>query len=230
MRKQIPLIKKAGAFALSLGLMFTLVSPYAIYAEEEGTVTPQTEETNTQEQVGNEKNTVDLASARSADITKPFIEKIDFPDNNGTVKAGSKIPIYVNAYDAESEIKLVQVTVIYQHIADDSYSRTYDYELSWNPSNTRFEGFIDVETNGYDLACIEDIMVVDECNNKQNAKVFDEDYNALYQFNITDGVSDITYVKDVEIKSFTFYQNEQTLNQNNYVNGSIEISEQYAII
>lgn len=227
MRKQIPLLKKAGAFALSLGLMFTLVSPYAIYAEEEGTVTPQTEETNTQEQVENGKSKADLASARSADITKPVIEKIDFPDNNCTVKAGSKIPIYVSAYDAESEIKLVQVTVQYQAIENDSYSRTYDYELSWNPTNTRFEGFIDAETNGYDSACIVDIMVVDECNNKQNAKVFDEDYNALYQFNITDGVSDTTYVKDVEIKSFIFEQNEQTLDQSNYVNGSIEISEQY---
>ena len=78
MRKQIPLIKKAGAFALSLGLMFTLVLPYAIYAEEEGTVTPQTEETNTQEQVKEKENNAELSNIKSIDVTKPVIEDINF--------------------------------------------------------------------------------------------------------------------------------------------------------
>ena len=182
MRKQIPLLKKAGAFALSLGLMFTLVSPYAIYAEEEGTVTPQTEETNTQEQVEEKENTLETPSTRSFDVNKPVIESIDIVDYGKLLKPGDEITIYVKAYDLDSKIQSVNYTLYYY---DDEEMHTR-YESVIMEYNEELEVFIGktIVRNGYKNIAITDIEAEDTFGNYTNKEVYSEDGQYLYTFKV----------------------------------------------
>lgn len=217
MRKQIPLIKKAGAFALLLGLMFTLVSPYAIYAEEEGTVTPQTEETNTQEQV-EENNTLETPSTRSFDVNKPDIEKVYFDAVGKTFNVGEEVPISVSAYDAESGIDFVNVYVYYSQSDDEDNNDYEEINLIYNSTTNLYEGKILAKNGGYDKAIISRIYAVDKCQNFSNIVGNDK-----YYFLISGGENN--NLKNSTIESLGFKENGKSISIDDQVHFTLTVPE-----
>lgn len=218
MRKQIPLIKKAGAFALSLGLMFTLVLPYAIYAEEEGTVTPQTEETNTQEQVKEKENNAELSNIKSIDVTKPVIEDINF-EAGKTFEVGEEVPISIKAYDAESGIDFVKINIYYTQSDDDNYYNGSEITLVYNEVTKLYEGKIPVINGGYDKALINRIYAVDKNHNL--TEIYESE---KYYFLISGGENN--NLKHSKVESLEFKENRQTLTDKDQVHISITVPEE----
>lgn len=218
MRKQIPLLKKAGAFALSLGLMFTLVSPYAIYAEEEGTVTPQTEETNTQEQVKEKENNAELSNAKSIDVTKPVIEDINF-EAGKTFEVGEEVPISIKAYDAESGIDFVKIEVYYIQSDDGNNGTWREIILVYNEVTNLYEGKIPVINGGYDKASIDRIYAVDKNHNLTDIYEYEK-----YYFLISGGENN--NFKHSKVESFEFKENGQTLTDEDQPHISITVPQE----
>lgn len=217
MRKQIPLIKKAGAFALSLGLMFTLVSPYAIYAEE-GTVTPQTEETNTQEQIKENENNVELSNVKSIDVTKPVIEDINF-EAGKTFEVGEEVPISIKAYDAESGIDFVKIEVYYIQSDDGNNGTWKEIKLIYNEVTKLYEAKIPVINGGYDKAQINRIYAVDKNQNLNDIYEYEK-----YYFLISGGENN--NFKHSKVESLEFKENGQTLTDEDQPHISITVPQE----
>ena len=204
--------------ALELGLMFTLVLPYAIYAEEEGTVTPQTEETNTQEQVKEKENNAELSNIKSIDVTKPVIEDINF-EAGKTFEVGEEVPISIKAYDAESGIDFVKINIYYTQSDDDNYYNGSEITLVYNEVTKLYEGKIPVINGGYDKALINRIYAVDKNHNL--TEIYESE---KYYFLISGGENN--NLKHSKVESLEFKENGQTLTDKDQVHISITVPEE----
>ncbi len=108
------LIKGILTFTLLIAMLVTMANPVSIYAEEPVVDDKKTEAgdtTETNQDLDEEKVTqeseeaieTEKAGNRQYDITKPVIEKVEFPQQGTTVKADETIRLYVYAYDTGTE-------------------------------------------------------------------------------------------------------------------------------
>lgn len=204
MRKRNTLWTKAGSFLLAFAMTFTMVSPQLISAQDAeidaASNTPSTEEQQA------------LQASPSTDVTKPVIEKIEFPDNGKEIKVGESIPFYVTAYDADSGIQSVTVEVRYA-IMENDIETDWTYEtfiLDYNDQNKRYEGMLSAKDGGYNIACVSEVLIVDHNKNYVIGDTVKEDGTSLYTFEINGGVDADVVIESV-ITNFTFDQNQKTL-------------------
>lgn len=157
-------------------------------------------------------------SSRNADITKPVIEKIEFPDNGKAVKAGSNVPIYVTAYDADSGIASVNV-----HFSFDKTSQGTSLYLTYNSETKRYEANLPVSIMNNTKMQIDDIRVVDNSGNYVENQMHDENYNPLYWCSIIGGQQ-----HEIQLSSqdLVFNQNQQTLKLGDKVSFKINLPKE----
>lgn len=225
MRKRNTLWTKAGSFLLAFALTFSMVSPQLISAQDEEVETTSNTQ-STEEQVKS------LEAKASTDVTKPVIEKIEFPDNGKEIKVGESIPFYVTAYDADSGIQSVTAEIRYAIVENDSETDlTYQtIILDYNDQNKRYEGMISAMDGGYNAARVTEVLVVDHNKNYVNGDTVKEDGTSLYSFKINGGV-EADVVIDADIANFTFDQNQKLVKPGDHLTISItvpqEISEKF---
>lgn len=216
-RKQITRLNKIGKGILSIGLIFTLLTPYSVFAQE---VTPSDGE----KQGGDEE-----VSLYSDDVTSPVIEEIIFPDNGKSMRAGEHLPIYVTAYDTGDGIESMYGYVYYIKENNESTSKYIDF--TYNETEKRYEGSIPAIDGGYINAKITQIKAVDFMGNFVDGKVKDDEYNPLYTFEIIGGTeSDLSF----EIENFEFKENGTEIDRESSIHVSLtlpqETSEQFDFV
>lgn len=226
MRKRI---KRGGALLLALALAFTPVTLQAeegaaeqteteapSVKQEQPSVNPETDTEDTKESVSeNTKESVlEKTGDGQYDITKPVIEKVEFPQNGQTLASDSTLEIFVYAQDMESGINRVEARA-YFNDGEETYS-SY-------PMNDTY----DAERGCYVLTCslksiravsghIDSIRVVDNSENYADWTVSDST-GYLYTFDITPREDPIIQAKNVQ-----FTPNQQTLKEGDKVTCTFE--------
>lgn len=174
----------------------------------------QEEKAEKQEDGGNQDET--KAQAGSFESDAPVIEKVEFPQNQKTVKSDVTISLSVFAYDA-SAISDVRVGM---RSSNSSYGIVYP--MTWTKGSRENEYICTVKLDGTDVGrlSIVSIEVVDEHKNTAS-------------YNIGD-ISDSKYWVDVEsmgsqsvrVKEFQFPKNGQSATKDTFMEGiSVETQE-----
>lgn len=210
--------KLATKLALLFAMTVSLTPTYSIHANE-GETNPTSGQTEPAPQPTVEQS--NKASTRAADVVKPVIDKVEFPDNGKTFEVGETIPIYVTAHDDGSDIKEVRVVYYF----DDDSGAISDYVcLTLNEETERYEGGLIVTDDYYQEGRIDDIIVTDNMGNYEHANVQDDntrDY--LYKFRVNINPKEgITY----HVKSFQVVQQGQTLDIGDTLDIKIEFEEE----
>lgn len=209
--------KLATKLALLFAMTVSLTPTYSIHANE-GETNPTSEQAEPATQPTVEQS--NKASTRAADVVKPVIDKVEFPDNGKTFEVGETIPIYVTAHDDDSGIKEVSVEYYFYK---DYYGIYETVSLTLNPETRRYEGGFVALDDYYQEGCIKDIIITDNMGNYNHAKVQDEstrDY--YYRFRVNSNPKeDLTY----HVKSFQIMQQGQTLDIGDTLEMKIELEE-----
>ena len=197
MREQKKKWKKLWIGMISFGLAFTMAIPANLYGKESG----------------------EGVMPASVDITKPVIEKVDFPANGTKVAPGDKLPIYVDAYDADSGIEYM--TVFFTFARNQNSYTTLSVELK-NTVDNHFEGFVDLPKDGFTSGAITGIEAVDKNGNYTYAPTYDDMGENIYSFQI-DGES----ITDLDkIEHFEFKQNQKTMNSEEELELTLTVTEE----
>lgn len=162
------------------------------------------------------------AQLRNADITKPVIDKVEFPSNGKILKQGESAPIYITAHDDGDGIKEVYVRYSYGY-DNDTYESNDSLELIYNKQTGRYEGEIPAVEGNYTREWIYNITAVDKAGNYVNAEVSEENTsNYLYMFHIE--VSDKKPI-EYDIDTLSITQQGQTLTEGDMLQVRIEFKE-----
>lgn len=214
MRKLRQHAKTATKLALLFAMTLSLSTPYSIYANDG-------ESNQTSEQAASTVQRVDAGQSRATDVTKPVIDKVEFPNNGQTLKPGDIVPIYVTAHDYDSGIKEVYADIYYN--GEDIYDTERVY-LTLNEQTDIYEGNICIKDGGFTSGYIENVHVADNIGNYAEGEVSDENhYEYYYKFDITPIKHDsITY----NVKSITVDQQGTTLHNGDSLHIKIIFNEE----
>ena len=192
--KVVPIVMLSSLLAISIA------SPLALHANEDVVESDEMNQT------------------RAVDITKPVIEKVEFPANGTTVNAGEELPINVDAYDADSGIK--EIVVSYDLKGPNDLIYYTSVTLTKSAEGNRYEGKIIVKDGGFTSGKITQIKATD--NNANYATYDIGDYeNYTYQFLIQNSVAGKVATAD----KITFSKNQQALSKGDALEMSIKLSE-----
>ncbi|MCI8504628.1 MAG: hypothetical protein HFI67_00365 [Lachnospiraceae bacterium] len=129
------------------------------------------------------------------DITKPVIERVEFPQQGKTLKEGDTLQLYVYAYDADSEIESVSLQMQSDNV-------DFNSTLSYNETEKRYEFEDKLDEVGTGKVYISEIKVTDSFGNCTDANLW-ENGDYVYWFNVE--------AKALRVTAFEFEQDGQTL-------------------
>lgn len=231
------LVKRVLTFMMLLALLISTASPIFTYAEE----LPKDEETRDIESVGSMEerheseedelevqsegvdNTedgeeIDENNNDQYDVTKPVIEKIEFPQQGATVKANDTIQLYIYAYDTGTEEGALEVDVSISAVGTNDYGRG-DLECSYDEKEKRYVCSYTLNGANAEKIAVTSIRVTDKAKNYIDYTCYDNGYK--YWANIEQQES-----KQINIKNFELKQNGQTLNEKDDLEMFLELEEE----
>lgn len=156
--------KKIGLGLLAAAMMLCItVNPHSLKAAEK--------ENGVQEQ--------------AYDTTKPVFEKLEFPQNGQTVKVGDKLPVYVYAYDADSGIKSISLSIDYEDKDLNIYTSRF-VTFTYDEQKKCYVGEAEAIDGGYTVLEIRSVYITDNSGNALDKSLYDEgEYS--YKANIEGG-------------------------------------------
>ncbi|MCI8505361.1 MAG: hypothetical protein HFI67_04140 [Lachnospiraceae bacterium] len=171
-------------------------------AAEESAETKAAETEQEPEETKNEETeaSVQPQAEEKADVNKPVIENVEFPQQGKTLKKGDTVELHVKAYDADSGIQEIRGTIY-----TDGGGISESFSFSYNESAKQWEGTVTLGAVGTGKAYISGIRVVDKWGNYADWKSQDDSGNYLYWFNTE------AETGEIKITEFNFEQNGQTL-------------------
>ena len=220
------LIKGVLTFTLLLAMLVTMANPVSIYAEEPAVDDKKTEagdNAETNQDLNEEKVTqeseeaieTEKAGNRQYDITKPVIEKVEFPQQGTTIKADETIRLYVYAYDTGTEEGELSVDA---RILSES-SSTY-MESSYDAEKGCYVCEYTLTNTSAEKISISSIKVTDKASNYISYSCYE---NGEYKYWVS--VEQQTS-EEVHIKNFELKQNGQTLDENGVLEMTLETEEE----
>lgn len=232
MRKQQTLWTKSGKLLLALGMMFSLVAPYSVHANEpvtpsDGEVTPSNGEqtdtaTNPENGVQETKpvtpnNDVDQGIAPiNADVVSPVIESVEFDGSGKTFTKDDKVTLKVKAYDAGG---IGTIRIEYKYTDEDGGSFNPSYDASFVKTENENEYEVTLDYHAYKTVQITKIIVGDIPGNYQELDVTDRNY--IYSYQVEDK-------KEFAFESFTLKQNNQTLTRDDQLDITAVVPQEVA--
>lgn len=156
-----------------------------------------------------EENTVEDGSTPSTyayDFDAPVVEKIEFPQSNQVVKAGTTVTVYIDAYDAGSGIREIIGGISVGNSLEDAVHHTQIIFVKENEGN-RYKGDF-VVPSGFTYGFLSGVTVTDKNGNFTTPDIYQYN-NPIYPFTIQ---NESTTIYDIE--SIDFPQNEQTVTHN----------------
>lgn len=230
MRKQHTLLSKSGKLLLALGMMFSLVAPYSVHANEpvtpsDGEVTPSNGEVTPSD--GEQKDTAAKTENGEYDVMPmaydtdaPVIDKVELSCNGQKVKPGDEIKVLITAHD-ENTIKSIDVSLNYKNSKNQSL-HTSSSKFTKTANENEYEVTFKVE-DGFEEAYLSNIKVTDSYKNFTNANTYENNSNKqLYSFTIEN-----TMIRSYVVKSITFDQNNKTLARNDKLKLTVELEDGY---
>lgn len=148
----------------------------------------------------------DTTDSTTADINKPVIEKVEFGQQGQTLKDGDIVSFHIYAYDADTEVESVRVTISYtgseNYSIGDSIWGEYDESLGC------YVASMELQNVGTGKVDVTGIRVVDSNSNYV-------DYSNPEEFWFqTDGD-----LADAQMKEFYFPLNGETISDNDLYDG-----------
>lgn len=234
------LVKRVLTFMMLLALLISTASPIFTYAEE----LPKDEETKDIESVGSMEegqeseedelevqsegvdNTedgeeIDKNNNDQYDVTKPVIEKIEFPQQGATVKANDTIQLYIYAYDTGTEEGALEVDVSISAVGTNDYGYG-DLECSYDEKEKRYVCSYTLNGANAEKIAVTSIRVTDKAKNYIDYTCYDYDEREYkYWFNIEQ-----QELKKINIKKFELKQNGQILKDANDLEMFFELEEE----
>lgn len=246
MRKRSKLSRRISVFVLLLALVGTLAKPVSIYAQDELTEDGEKKETVQDETVQktnpSEEKTQQLDNGSgeqnggggiqqnsengqvntgdtSYDTTKPVIEGFEFAQQGQTLKNGDKLQFYLDAYDADSGVKTIEIRLssagTWNTLSWDSNSWAYDDSKKQYTCEKVLAG---VNTEKVDIVAV---RVIDYNDNYAEWLVHNESYEYNYWFNTEEDAS-------IKVKNFVLEQNGLVLKEGDEIQASLELDEEIA--
>ncbi len=219
------LIKGILTFTLLIAMLVTMANPVSIYAEEPVVDDKKTEAgdtTETNQDLDEEKVTqeseeaieTEKAGNRQYDITKPVIEKVEFPQQGTTVKADETIRLYVYAYDTGTEEGKLKVEARISADGGTAYMDTsYDVEKGCYVCEYNLTG------TGAEDVSVFSIKATDLAGNYTEYSCYE---NGEYKYWVS---VEPQASEEIHIKKFELKQNGQTLNEKDVLEMVLETEE-----
>ncbi len=243
MSKCSKLSRKISSFVLLAAMLLSMAKPVSIYAQDEGAVEKEDqkivqdnvvqdnaaqdtvlieqetqltdipkEETEANGQSG--KNGQEAAGDASYDTNKPIIEGFKFTQQGKTLKKGDMLQFYVDAYDADSGIKTINIS-----LENGGYLNTLSWDAdTWkhDENNNQYVCEYTLENVNTEKVNISKIEVIDQNSNYAVWETRDENYEAKYWFNTEEDAP-------IKVKSIVFEQNGKVLNEEDTIRMTFEL-------
>lgn len=233
------LIKRVLTFMMLLALLVSTANPIFTYAEElpENGMKSDTENggdienelksgTETVAVTPGEGDNVeggdktDQNNDGQYDVTKPVIEKVEFPQQGTTIKVDETILLYVYAYDTETEEGALDVNATISAVGTNNYGYE-EMECSYDEKEKRYVCSYNLDGANVEKIVISSIRVTDKAGNYSDHTCQDEKYEYKYWIN-----TEQQEVKEKHIKKFELKQNGQILNENDNLEMFLELEEE----
>lgn len=144
-------------------------------------------------QIQSVPNANEPMSAADYDVTSPVIEKVEFAENGKTLTTSDMLHFKVWAYDADSGIESIEISIM------SDLSKNESINLSKSPEGNLYEGTINCNEligNSFYISYIE---VKDYRSNVTYAKVRDDSYQNIYTFAVNDIINASVALIDIEM-------------------------------
>ncbi len=136
-----------------------------------------------------EEQTSGSSTSASSDVNKPVIEGFELVQQGQTLHEGDTVEVHVDAYDADSGIREVEV-YLSEDYETGSEGRWFDMEYS--EELDCYVGTITLDHVGTGKIHIQTVRVIDNNSNYTNYSVYEEDgYTYKYWFNTANDVNTI---------------------------------------
>lgn len=233
------LMKRVFTFMMLFALLISTARPVFTYAEE----LPGNEEKRDTENVGSMENSQETEGGEAVvqsegldgtesgdktdkndngqyDVTKPVIEKVEFPQQGTIVKADDTILLYVYAYDTGTDEGALDVAVSISTVETSDYG-SVSMKCSYDEKEKRYVCNCVLNGSSVEKIAVSSIRVADKSGNYVDYTCYDENGDYKYWVN-----TEQKELKEIHIKRFEFKQNGQTLNEKDSLEMFMELEEE----